>query len=184
MKKITFLFVFMCAITAHAAENPMFGDGHINSVSLSVANGTGKGSLLHLVYPGDWDFGPMTFLIATYSQPTDVLRLPARVNVSVMQNIAHDSARGLSFFGVGASWDVALIKYSGFYLGAGIGPYYRDNHDRWVSSRLFFGEKLFVGKKISPHWRAELFTIHFSNGDLTKTNHGFNFLGLSVNYSF
>lgn len=37
---------------------------------------------------------------------------------------------------------------------------------------------------LNNRFRTELFTQHFSNGDFTKTNRGFNFLGLEINYSF
>ena len=47
-----------------------------------------------------------------------------------------------------------------------------------------FGEKVFVGKNIGDRWRAELFTLHFSNGDFTELNSGFNYLGLGVHYNF
>ena len=101
-----------------------------------------------------------------------------------MQNFAYESCHGLSFFGIGASWDISLIDYRGFYFGVGIGPYYRDHWDRWVSSRFVFGGKVFIGKNIGEHWRGELYTLHFSNGDLTDRNIGFNFVGIGVNYGF
>lgn len=37
---------------------------------------------------------------------------------------------------------------------------------------------------LNNRFRTELFTQHFSNGDFTKTNCGFNCLGLAINYSF
>ena len=70
------------------------------------------------------------------------------------------------------------------YIGAGIGPYMRDSHDRYVESRLVFGERVFIGKNIGNDWHIEFFTQHFSNGDFTEINRGFNFTGLSVSYSF
>jgi len=56
--------------------------------------------------------------------------------------------------------------------------------DRWVNSRLVFGEKFFIGKNISDNWHVELFTIHFSNGNLSSVNKGFNFAGVSIGYRF
>lgn len=185
MRKIytTFLAITI-SVPAIAEQNVMFGKDTKNSVSLYLSNSTGAGSLLKLVDPFDWDIVPMNMIMFGYSQPMRILRLPARVNVNAMQNIAYNSTRGLSFFGIGISWDIAFLNWRGFYIGAGIGPYYRDNHDRWVSSRLVFGERFFIGKNITDNLRTELFTIHFSNGDLTDTNLGFNFAGISVNYSF
>ena len=60
----------------------------------------------------------------------------------------------------------------------------RDSGDKYVESRLVFGEKVFIGKNIGDRWRAELFTLHFSNGDFTELNSGFNYLGLGVHYNF
>ena len=162
-----FLPCFIAAIIplcASASYNPMFGDNHKNSVSVHLGQGTGPGSLFKLVNPGQWDFMPQTMII--------------------VQNFGYNSSRGLSFLGVGISWDVVPFSWCGFYIGGGLGPYMRDSHDRYVSSRLVFGEKLFIGKNISDKWRAEFFTLHFSNGDFTEINRGFNFTGLAVNYSF
>ena len=60
----------------------------------------------------------------------------------------------------------------------------RDSGDKYVSSRLVFGERVFVGKRISDNLATELFTLHFSNGDFTEPNRGFNFVGIAINYSF
>ena len=185
MKKIcTVILPIILSRPAIGGENIMFGANTENSVSLYLSNGTGPGSLSKLVNLFDWDIVPMNMIMAGYSQPMELLRLPGRVNVNAIQNIAYNSARGLSFFGIGISWDVAFISWRGFYIGAGIGPYYRDNHDRWVSSRLVFGERFFIGKNITDNLRTEFFTMHFSNGNLTETNLGFNFAGIAVNYSF
>ena len=126
----------------------------------------------------------MTMIMAQYSQPMTVFRLPARQNLNFIQNTGYESAHGLSFIGTGISWDVAPLQWRGYYIGAGLGPYCRDSHDRYVESRLVFGEKFFIGKNINEHWRVEFYTLHFSNGDFTDMNKGFNFTGLAVNYSF
>lgn len=185
MKKITCMFI-ACAIpvAANAGTNPMFGASHQNSVTMYVGQGTGPGSLFKLVNPFEWDIMPQTMIMAQYSQPMTLFRLPARQNFNVVQNFGYNSSHGLSFLGVGISWDVAPISWRGFYIGGGIGPYMRDSHDRYVSSRLVFGEKFFIGKNISDSWRAEFFTLHFSNGDFTEINRGFNFTGLAASYSF
>lgn len=183
VKKILISVLSIMTVGA-AAANPMFGDGHENLVSLSVGPGIGDGSLLKLIYPGEWKFVPMTMIMGTYSQPMTIFKIPARMNATVIQNIAYNSAKGLSFIGVGLSWDVVAFDWNGWYVGGGLGPYYRNNYDRWVSSRLVFGEKLFIGKNITDCLRMEMYTLHFSNGDLTDTNLGFNFWGFSVGYSF
>ena len=166
-----------------ADTNVMFGD-KINSITLYAAQSVGSGSLLKLIQPGLWDFNPQTFIMAQYSQPIQFFRLDSRLNLDVVQNFAYKSSHGLDFFGLGISVDTALLQYDGWYMGIGIGPYMRNNMDRWVESRLVFGEKVFIGKNISNNWHAELFTIHFSNGNFTQKNEGFNFAGLGVGYRF
>ena len=126
----------------------------------------------------------MMTVMSQYAQPMTIFRMPARMNFNIIQNTAYNSAHGLSFFGGGISWDVAPISWHGIYVGIGVGPYYRNNYDRWVSSRLVFGEKFFIGTRIAEHTRIEFVTLHFSNGDFTETNFGFNFAGLSIGYSF
>ena len=163
MKKTVFAILCMSLVApTFASTNPMFDDGDINSITINIAQSTGSHNIRKLVWPFDWDIYPQTLLMATYSQPYEIFRLPSRMNLSIVQNIAYESSHGLSFIGAGISWDVSLFDYHGFYLGIGIGPYYRDNQDRWVSSRLMFGEKVFIGKNISNHWRGEFFTQHFS----------------------
>jgi len=174
----------LCWLTPVFADyNVMFGN-KINSVTLYMAQSVNYGSLLKLIQPGLWDFMPQTLLIAQYSQPIKFFRLDSRLNLSAVQNIAYNSSKDLSFFGMGISIDTAILQYNGFYVGAGIGPYMRDNNDRWVSSKLVFGEKVFIGKNISDNWYAEFYTIHFSNGDFTPINKGFNFFGFGAGYRF
>ena len=90
----------------------------------------------------------------------------------------------MHFLGIGISVDSALLQYDGWYMGIGIGPFMRDNMDRWVESRLVFAEKVFIGKNLNDNWNVELFTIHFSNGNFTPVNEGFNFAGLGFGYKF
>ena len=162
MKKIFIGFFILFVIGAARAEtNVFFDDGDENAVSVYAAWGTGSGSLLHLVYPGKWEIVPMTSVMLQYSQPMTIFRMPARMNLNLIQNISYGSAHGLSFFGGGISWDVAPLHWARYYIGIGIGPYYRNNYDRWVSSRLVFGEKFFIGARIAERTRVELFTIHF-----------------------
>lgn len=185
MKKFISLFIAsIIPAAANADINPMFGNEHQNSVTLYVGQGTGPGSLFKLVNPFDWDIVPQTMILAQYSQPMTLFRMPARQNLNVIQNIGYESSKGLSFLGAGISWDVVPLHWCGLYVGGGIGPYMRVSHDRYVGSRLVFGEKFFIGANISDNWRAEFFTLHFSNGDFTEINRGFNFTGLAVNYSF
>ncbi len=182
-KSFLFLYALLYAQAAFA-NNPMFANNTQNSITLYTGQGTGSGSLFKLVDPFMWDFEPMTMLMLQYSQPSELFRLPSRINLSFVQNFGYHHNHGLSFMAVGISWDVAVINWNGFYLGVGIGPYMRDSRDRYVESRLVFGEKFFIGKNLTDHWRTEFFTLHFSNGDFTEINRGFNYTGLAINYSF
>lgn len=186
MKKFIAVFLSIACTSAFADTdiNPMFGADNENAIALYVSQGTGAGTLFKLVDPFMWEFEPMTNLMLQYSQPMEIFRLPSRMNLSVMQNLGYHHTQGLSFTAIGVSWDVALLNWRGFYLGIGIGPYMRDSRDRYVQSRLVFGERVFIGKNIGNDWHIELFTQHFSNGDFTEINRGFNFTGLAVNYSF
>lgn len=185
MRKTFCTLVMILVFTpVFATTNPMFDDGDENSMMLYIGQSTGNHNLVKLIWPFAWDIYPQTLIMASYAQPTEFFRLPARMNISFVQNIAYESSHGLTFVGVGLSWDVALFEWRGFYFGVGLGPYYRDNQDRWVSSRFMFGEKVFLGKNFYNHWRGEIFTQHFSNGDITDINTGFNFAGIGINYSF
>lgn len=185
MKKYFLMFCMLNALSvpALADNNVMFGD-KINSMTFYLAQSVDSGTLFKLIQPGLWDFAPQTFAMLQYSQPITFFRLDSRLNLNVAQNFGYKSSSGLSFFAMGISVDTALLQYDGWYFGLGIGPYMRDNRDRWVESRLVFGEKVFIGKNINENWHAELFTIHFSNGNFTPANEGFNFAGLSVGYKF
>lgn len=187
MKKFVALFSMILSMPAFAdttVYNPMFGTNTQNSIALYASQGTGAGSLFKLIDPFMWDFEPMTNLMLQYSQPTEIFRLPSRINLSFVQNFGYHHNHGLSFTAIGISWDIALVNWRGFYIGIGIGPYMRDSRDWYVASRLVFGERFFIGKNVSDRWRIEWFTQHFSNGDFTEINRGFNFTGLAINYSF
>ncbi len=186
MRKITLLtLIAVIPLSARGNDtNPMFGAGTRNSVAIYAAQGTGSGTLFKLVDPVLWEFEAMTSFNFQYSQPMEIFRLPARMNLNLVQNFGYGNDKGLSFFAIGVSWDIALVNWNGFYVGIGVGPYMRDSRDHYVESRLVFGERFFIGKNISDRWRTELFTQHYSNGDFTETNHGFNFTGIAINYSF
>lgn len=180
-----FLVLSMTAGTALAdLDNPMFAPNAQNAIALYGAQGTGPGTLFKLVDPFLWEFEPMTMAMLQYSQPMTFFRLPARMNFNLVQNVAYGDDHELAFFAIGVSWDVVLVHWRGLYIGLGVGPYMRDSRDDYVNSRLVFGERFFIGKNIGDAWRIELFTQHFSNGDFTDINRGFNFFGLAVSYSF
>ena len=187
MKKITIALLLSILTLPTFAEtnktNVMFGD-KMNSVTLYAAQSTGSGTLFKLINPTIWDFYPQTLVLFQYSQPMQFFRLDSRLNFNLTQNFAYNNDKGLSFFAASVSIDTALLQYHNWYLGIGIGPYMRDSRDRWVESRLVFGEKFFIGKSLNENWNFELYTIHFSNGNFTNANEGFNFVGFGVGYKF
>ena len=165
------------------AYNVFFGD-KINSFTVYVAQSTGPGTLFKLINPAIWEIYPQTFAMIQYSQPITFFRLDSRLNLNVGQNYAYDTSGGLSFTGVGISIDTAILQYKGWYTGIGIGPFMRDSRDRWVESRLVFEEKFFIGKNINERWNVEFTTIHFSNGNFTAANEGYNYVGFGFGYKF
>ena len=184
MKK--YLLPLLGLITVNSAiadSNVMFGD-KINSLTLYASQSVGSGTLLKLVQPGLWDFYPQNFFMVQYAQPITFFRLDSRLNLNVGQNVAYRNSKGLGFLGIGISVDTAILQYDGWYMGIGIGPFMRHKRDEWVESRLVFEEKFFIGKNLSDRWYMEIFTVHFSNGNFTKKNEGFNFAGFSVGYKF
>lgn len=182
MKHIYTILPILITYTSYA--NPMFGPDNQNSLGIYIGQSTSHGDLGHLIFPWDWHISPMTVAMIQYSQPIEILRLPARINVHALQNFAYHSADGASFAAIGISWDIAFFSTCNWYIGAGLGPYMRDSGDQYVHSRLVFGERIFIGHKINDNITAEMFTLHFSNGDFTDTNYGFNFIGLGINYTF
>jgi hypothetical protein len=184
MKKIAISLCTLALIMPAFAERNVFFGEDINSITIYGAQSTGSGSLLKLIQPGIWDIQPQTFVMAQYSQPMKFFRLDSRLNLNVGQNFAYNSSKGLSFFGIGISIDTALLQYKDWYMGIGIGPFMRDKMDRWVDSRLVFEEKFFIGKNINERLNFEIFTLHFSNGNFTDKNEGFNFAGIGFGYKF
>lgn len=183
MKQVGLILLPILTTSAFAESNVFFGE-KINSITLYGAQSTGSGTLLKLVQPGLWQINPQTILIAQYSQPVKFFRLDSRLNLNLGQNIGYESSHGLSFLGIGISIDSALFQYNNWYIGIGLGPFMRNKMDRWVESRLVFEEKVFIGKNISPNWNAEIFTVHYSNGNFTEKNAGFNFFGAGIGYKF
>ena len=184
MKKIVSILCLMILTTpAFAENNVLFGD-KINSITLYGGQSVGPGTLFKLVNPFIWDFYPQTYAMFQYSQPMKFFRLDSRLNLNIGQNFAYDTSAGLSFAGIGISIDTAILQCRGWYTGIGIGPFMRDSRDRWVESRLVFEEKFFIGKNINERWNFEISTIHFSNGNFTNANEGFNFFTIGFGYKF
>lgn len=163
------LGAFVPGIAFAAGENVFFGDAE-NQVA--VIGGYYAGHIAPESKNG--------LVMLQYSQPTTLFRLSARQNMHAGYVISSSDA--WSF--VGASLDAALIHFGDFYFGAGIGGFIRTEQTPRLGSRFTFGERAFAGYKITPRIAAEIYVQHFSNGDLTKENAGYNFVGLSANMNF
>ncbi|EMZ39966.1 hypothetical protein C826_00792 [Helicobacter bilis WiWa] len=101
------------------------------------------------------------------------------------------SEKALNQLIFGVSQDIVLsIPRTNLYAGVGIGIYIRTLLDSRMNSAFTFGEKVFIGynytvaNKGGGGISCEIFVKHYSNGDLTPLNKGFNFFGASVGYSF
>ena len=135
MKRV--LIFCLSLLPSWANANPMFAPDARNSIGLYVAQSTGHGDLGHLMWPWDWDFNPMTTVMMQYSQPIEILRLPARVNIHALQNFAYHHDSGASFGAIGISWDIVFASICGWYFGAGLGPYMRDSGDNTWKADLY-----------------------------------------------
>lgn len=172
---------------AAGRENPFFG-GYENQAGLYVGASTGGGNIWKIFPMNDWDAEPFAQTSLQYSQPFEFFRLPARQNIHAAMMWGWRSG-GQNMGGYtdpvgGISWDVALLRWRGVYLGAGLGGYIKPKYHGRQDSLFMFGEKLFLGYRISERWSAEAFTQHFDDGGLTCVDGGYNFVGLAVLVNF
>lgn len=193
-KKLLILCVLFASTSARADvlfnndKNPFFGDAK-NQVGLYVSASTGGTKLMNLIWPGRWESEPFGYIMAQYSQPAQILRLPSRFNIQVGYTIGwgkHDGEdwHDYSMPVFGFSWDVSVLQWRNFYAGAGLGLSYKSKEDVRQDSRLVLGTKVFIGYRIDDRLSAEIFTMHYSNGDLTPVNNSYNFAGVSMLYNF
>lgn len=176
MRKILILPVILSmSFNAFAAEsdgdinNIFFGDKQ-NQISASVGSSFGSMS-------PELDSG---FLMLQYSQPTQIFRLDGRWNLNASMVANPDNV----WFMGGVSFDVALLSWRDLYFGAGIGAYIRTDRTERLDSRFTFGERAFIGYKLTDTVNIEFFVHHFSNGDITDKNLGYNFFGVSASWNF
>jgi len=168
--------------------NPFFGNTK-NQIGLYVGQGTGGTHLLNLIWPLKWEYEPFNFFMLEYSRPFEFFTLHGRQNIHLGTTLGwgrHDGEdwRNYGWPMIGLSWDVAVVNWRGFYLGSGIGPFYKSGMDARMDSRFMFGIKVFAGYRLSDRFSAEVFTQHFSNGDLTPINRSYNFAGLGLLANF
>lgn len=186
-KIISFIFLAMFSVVGYAGENPIFGDAQ-NQVSFKFSIGTGGSSMYHLIGI-NWHMEPFSFFSVEYSQPTTFFRLPARQSIELGTTYGFRKKDGedwtdYSWPIIGASIDPVLFWTDRLYAGFGLGPYIKWQVDSRQDSRFVFGTKVFFGYRATNRMGIELFTKHFSNGNLTPINAAYNFFGLDVNVNF
>lgn len=170
MKKYFVILLLIGSVTSADAADILFQANTKNQFSFIGAPGIGSAAS---------DDRAGMFMLQ-YSQPATVFRLDGRQNLHVGHVL--DGNTPWSF--AGASLDVILASYRRVYAGAGIGGFIRTQETERLNSRFTFGERAFIGCRITPTFGAEVFIQHFSNGDLTDKNLGYNFLGLSGSINF
>ena len=119
----------------------------------------------------------------------ELFRLPGRYSIHFGGALGfreHDGEDWHSYSNImaGLSADVALVHTDRFYFGTGLGAFEKSRVDVRQDSRFMFQLKLFAGYRVSSMWSIELFTQHFSNGNLTPINKAYNFAGLALLMNF
>lgn len=188
MKSIC-IFGFAACLAGHASASDPFFRGAKNQIGIYGAFGTGGSSLKNLVLPTEWEFVPFGMATMEYSQPATFFRMPARANLHAGWTFGWgrkdgEDWRDYTWPMIGLSWDVALLTWRGIYAGAGLGAFIKWRTDARQDSRFVFGTKTFVGYRLSRALSAEVFTQHFSNGNLTPVNGAYNFAGISILVNF
>jgi hypothetical protein len=118
-----------------------------------------------------------------YSQRNKFFRLQGRQNFELLGLFGKDTYKKYNCLVAGLSQDVIIPVYKGLFIGTGLGIFISNKKTDRVSSNFTFGEKIFVGIKCNNEV-IELLGRHFSNGDLTGKNKGYNFVGIAVVHIF
>lgn len=144
--------------------NPMFGDYHSQ---IGVYGGYAVGGTAPEHFNG--------YGLVQYSQPMSIFRLPGRRNI----HAGYVNSRSDPWYMAGGSLDVALLSTNRTWFGIGIGANYRNTDTAGMNSRLIFGERVFIGYRMTDNFNLEIYAQHYSNGDLSEKNKGYNFIGLA-----
>jgi len=173
MKKIIIGLAFCVLLLRPAtadSQNPIFGES-LNQVGIYGGMRIGSDNTSEH-YNG--------FAMLQYSQPARLFRLDGRLNVQA----GYVNSKTYPWFVGGVSLDLIPFAWRGFWTGIGFGGFIRNEPSQRVDSRFTFGERVFIGRHISDRISMELFYQHFSNGDLTQRNLGYDFVGISANLNF
>ncbi len=127
----------------------------------------------------------MYMLAMQYSQPDEIFRLNGKRNFEIISwfTFSKNSFSKYTQTFMGISQDVIFNITKNIYFGGGFGMYIKDKKIDRISSQFTFGQNYFIGYGFK-NIELELMVRYFSNGGLTKINHGQNFIGLKTNYNF
>jgi len=177
MKKkfVCLVFLLFCVSFARAPfSNPAFFGGNDNQVSIFWGAGVRHKS----------EFENLHTFGVNYSQPNEFFRLCGRRNAELIWKRGAGDLSHHDNFMLGLSQDMMTPAIWRFYVGAMLGIYIRSDSTNRISSLFTFGQKGFLGFIVNEHVTLEIYARHFSNGTLTTTNSGYDFVGLSANWNF
>jgi len=177
MKRTVIALFAVCVCVANAEiPNPAFGEadgGGINQISAHFGQSV-RGGMEELFIAE-----------LCYSQPNRFFRFPGRQNIEFLtqQGIGgfSDYNQALIF---GFSQDMITPGFWRMYAGINLGIYIKGKKTGRIGSEFTFGERVFLGYRVTKDYILELYGRHFSNGGLTEKNAGQNFIGLSAARNF
>jgi hypothetical protein len=170
-----FILGSVCVVTCEAGN--YFGEKR-NQLSIYV------GQEFSAIYGKSLKTEPLCSVNFVYSQPNTFFRVPGRQNFEILGFFAYDyEYKKYNRLTAGLSQDIIIPVYKCVFFGLGTGIFISQRTTEKVSSRFIFGQKAFVGIKFDDEI-VELVVRHFSNGDLTPQNSGYNFIGIVLAHNF
>ncbi|MDR3256487.1 MAG: acyloxyacyl hydrolase [Endomicrobium sp.] len=109
--------------------------------------------------------------------------MQGRQNFELFGFFGKDTYENINCLSAGLSQDIIILVLKVFFVGTGLGIFIWNKKTDRVSSNFTFGEKVFVGIKCGDEC-VEFVGRHFSNGDLTDKNSGYNFIGVAMVHNF
>jgi hypothetical protein len=149
------------------------------------------GVLLGVSIRGNWALAneklgidPLYGVNAYYSQKNKFFRLQGRRTFDVLGFLWEGKDSKYNSFLLGASQDIIIPAYKNIFVGTGVGSYISTiKLTPRVNSKFVFGLKFFVGLKYNDEC-IEFVYKHFSNGDLSDTNLGYDFASVTMVHNF
>lgn len=167
--------------------NPLFANKHSSQFLLYYAFSSEHINMRNL---SQAKFENLHLLAAQYGESTYFFKMNGRRNFELIYFAGFGKCAPYRQLIAGLSQDlilpldlIPLSFFKHFYAGASLGIYIGQEITDRIGSRFSFGQKYFLGYGFG-NFTVELYKRHFSNGDLTEINHGQNFFGLALGYSF